>query len=203
MYVDIARTAFAFLLGRDTDPNDFSDNLAEFGRRARDFGGIDPRLEGGALNYTLLYLVMGHDDAGGRIALHPLTKEGQVRWPGVGDQAIFRRMNDLQLAHATVLGSTYIENPLWGFTPARTLTTVHPLGGCPMGEDAARGLVNDRGQVYDEQGNLHEGLHVADGSIVPTSIGVNPFLTISALSERIADQLITGLGGTPHVIGHI
>jgi cholesterol oxidase len=51
--------------------------------------------------------------------------------------------------------------------------------------------------VYDGQGNVHDGLYVADASIVPTALGVNPFLTISALTERIADALVERLGGVP------
>ena len=39
------------------------------------------------------------------------------------------------------------------------------------------------------------GLFVADGSLIPTSIGVNPFLTISALAEHIAERKVRQLGG--------
>jgi cholesterol oxidase len=38
---------------------------------------------------------------------------------------------------------------------------------------------------------VHKGLFVADGSIIPTALGVNPSLTIAALALRIADQLIS------------
>jgi hypothetical protein len=40
-------------------------------------------------------------------------------------------------------------------------------------------------------------LFVADGSLIPTALGVNPFMTISALSERIADRLVRQIGGEP------
>jgi hypothetical protein len=40
---------------------------------------------------------------------------------------------------------------------------------------------------------VYPDLYVADGSIVRTALGVNPFLTISALSERIADHIISNL----------
>jgi cholesterol oxidase len=59
-----------------------------------------------------------------------------------------------------------------------------------MGVDADRGAVDDRGRVFDGKGGLHKGLYVADGSIVPRSLGVTPLLTISALSERIAERLL-------------
>jgi len=196
MYVDAARAAFAVVAGRDTDPDNVLDNLDEFRRRVLDFGAFNPRLEKGALNHTLFYLVMGIDDSGGRIAL---DEQGAARidWPGAGGQPVFQLQNGLLQQHATALGSTFVENPLWGFSPWRTLATAHPLGGCPMGEDHLTGVVNDQGQAFTVQGGLHPGLYVADGSIVPTAIGVNPLLTISALSERVAEKLTIELGGVP------
>lgn len=196
IYVDAARATFATFIGKDTDPNDFFDNIKEFQRRARDFGALDPRLEGGALNYTLMYLIMGHDDASGRVQLDALG-EPKIEWPGAGGQSVYQREVELALAHATKLGSTFIENPIWAFSPFRTLLTPHPLGGCPMGETAATGLVNHLGQVFGKDDNVHDGLYIADGSIIPTAIGVNPFMTISALSERIAEGIVTKLGGVP------
>jgi cholesterol oxidase len=195
IYVDAARAAFTAFTGVDTDPDDFLDNLREFQRRARDFGAFDPRLEGGALNHTLMYLIMGHDDAGGRVELDGLTGEPVIVWPGVGDQEVFRREVDLALAHSTTLGATFIENPLWAFSPFRTLLTPHPLGGCPMGENHQTAAVNHLGQVFRQNGGLHDGLYIADGSIIPTAIGVNPLLTISALAENIAEALVVALGG--------
>jgi cholesterol oxidase len=152
------------------------------------------------MNYTLVYLVNGHDDAGGRVELNALTDEVSIRWPGVGGQPVFQLENQILKAHGTKLGSTYVENALWGFTPFRTLVTAHPLGGCPMGENHQSGLVNHQGQVYDQQGNLHPGLYVSDAAVIPTSIGVNPFLTISAIAERRAEHLVQELGGQPVVV---
>jgi len=69
--------------------------------------------------------------------------------------------------------------------------TAHPLGGCPMGEDATDGVVDGLGRVYasDSGTTRHDGLYVADGSIIPTSLGVNPSLTICALAFRIAEEI--------------
>ncbi|HVF89086.1 MAG TPA: GMC family oxidoreductase [Blastocatellia bacterium] len=202
IYVDAARAAFSVLIGRDTDPDDFFDDLQEARRRLLDVGAFNPELEKGALNFTMLDLVMGRDDAGGRIELDS-TGRAHVRWLDAGRQKVFTRENDILLEHARALGATFIENPLWGFTPFRTLLTAHPLGGCPMGEDHTSGLVNHLGQVFDRAGGAHEGLYISDGSIIPMALGVNPFLTISALSERIAESLIKKMGGAPFILDRI
>jgi cholesterol oxidase len=54
-----------------------------------------------------------------------------------------------------------------------------------MAESPELGVVDDGGAVHG-----YEGLDCIDGSIVPTSLGVNPSLTISALSERCAERLV-------------
>ena len=65
-----------------------------------------------------------------------------------------------------------------------SLVTPHPLGGCNMGSTPSNGVVNHRGEVFG-----HAGLYVADGSIVPRPIGINPSKTIAALAERIAELM--------------
>ncbi len=57
-------------------------------------------------------------------------------------------------------------------------STAHILGGIPMGEDANEGVVNDQFKVFN-----YPGMTVLDGSIIPGNLGVNPSLTITALSE--------------------
>jgi cholesterol oxidase len=63
--------------------------------------------------------------------------------------------------------------------------TAHPLGGCPMGKDAGHGVVDEHGEAFG-----HPGLFVADGSVLPGPVGVNPSLTIAALAERFADKIV-------------
>jgi cholesterol oxidase len=67
----------------------------------------------------------------------------------------------------------------------RSLVTPHPLGGCNMGDDAAHGVVNHKGEVFG-----YPRLYVADGAIVPEALGVNPAKTIAALAERIAELIM-------------
>ena len=57
----------------------------------------------------------------------------------------------------------------------------HPLGTCRMGTSESTSVVDEAGKVWGV-----EGLYAADGSIVPTSLGVNPQLTIMAMATRIA-----------------
>jgi cholesterol oxidase len=57
--------------------------------------------------------------------------------------------------------------------------TAHILGGCPIGEDAERGVLDPWQRVYG-----HPGLHVMDGAAVTANLGVNPSLTITAQAER-------------------
>lgn len=63
-------------------------------------------------------------------------------------------------------------------------STAHILGGCPMGKDAVEGVVDDRFKVHG-----YENFYILDGSIVPCNLGVNPSLTITALSEYAMDGI--------------
>ncbi len=185
--VGVLRRAAAhasLLEGDDTDEG-IVDKAKEIGRIVKDQlrAGAD-----GALNHSMVYLGMGHDGADGRIVLDAAGKP-HVIWGAVGDRAIFTQLSDEMRGLVAALGGTYVKNPRWTRALGHNPITVHPLGGCPMGADAGAGAVNHAGRVYKDDGSLHAGLYVADGSVIPTSLGVNPFLTISALAERIADQI--------------
>lgn len=74
--------------------------------------------------------------------------------------------------------------------PARAFTAMgfHPLGTARMG-------ASDRTSVVDFDHRVHgtRGLYVADGSVVPTSLGVNPQVTIMAFALRAADAIAADL----------
>jgi choline dehydrogenase-like flavoprotein len=67
--------------------------------------------------------------------------------------------------------------------------SAHVMGGCAMGGDA-------RGSVVDSDGRHHqvENLYVIDGSVFPTSLGVNPQMSIYGLAARNATRLAAALG---------
>lgn len=97
-------------------------------------------------------------------------------------------------APASTVGFTdpLLSDPL-KTAKAKVIATSHPLGGCRMATTAQTGTVNELGQVFNVTlpgaGAIYPGLYVADGSIVPTALGVNPSLTISALALRVADGI--------------
>lgn len=63
----------------------------------------------------------------------------------------------------------------------------HPLGTCHMGSSPDRSVVDPNGKVWGT-----DNVYVADGSILPTSLGVNPQWTIMAMAMRIAQRLKGG-----------
>jgi choline dehydrogenase-like flavoprotein len=89
-------------------------------------------------------------------------------------------------------GKDNLMIPLWGKGNNKTAISAHPLGGCPMGNDASNGVVDSMGRVFKgtNRNEIYDELYVVDGSIIPTSLGVNPSLTIAALSFRIALNII-------------
>ena len=139
------------------------------------------------LNRGITLLGCGHDRAAGEIRL-----EGDgvaVRWPNYDRQPSHAELVTLMRQYATALGGSFRP-----FTAARNYTA-HPLGGCRMSATAVDGVVDHRGRVFDmsqgaEAGAVHPGLYVVDGSIVPTAIGNNPLLTITALAERAAELIV-------------
>src|SRR5580693_9290043 len=174
-----------------------SDGVHEDGsRRLRELAGIPFGSQRGPVGRTLTYLVMSTDDSGGRIAME--NDRIQVRWPECGEQPAFARDN-LTLAEATrALHGTETPDPLWAWTNDQSLITVHPLGGCVMADDAAGGVVDHKGRVFDPaSGGVHDGLYVCDGSVVPCALDANPSLTISAIAERTAALLIEDRNWAP------
>ena len=65
-----------------------------------------------------------------------------------------------------------------------TPSTAHILGGCGIGLDETSGVVDMNHQAFN-----YPGLYVVDGSVVPSNLGVNPSLTITAMSERAMSQI--------------
>jgi choline dehydrogenase-like flavoprotein len=65
------------------------------------------------------------------------------------------------------------------------LFSAHPLGTCRMAKDPRRGVVDSHCQTHDVK-----GLFVIDGSVTPTSLGVNPQITLLAIAEKSAEWIV-------------
>jgi len=57
--------------------------------------------------------------------------------------------------------------------------TAHILGGCPMAGTPVEGVVDQRNRVFG-----YKNMYVCDGSVLAANLGVNPSLTICAVTER-------------------
>jgi choline dehydrogenase-like flavoprotein len=72
------------------------------------------------------------------------------------------------------------------FEPSRLpIFTAHQMGGCAMGDDASRAVVRSE----DLRHHRIENLYVIDGSVFPTSLGVNPQESIYGLARLMATRL--------------
>lgn len=190
-----------------------SDDSGHGALAARDPAAIDPQ----RMRHSLALALIARDPADGRLELvrdrggapaDRADRDGAVRvcWPRLRHHPPFARHHETlrrRLA-ASGLGGELLPNPMWRALPDSmryladsspgALFTVHPLGGCPMGDGMRDGVVDDCGRVYDAAGGgVHDGLVVLDGSIVPVSLGINPALTIAVLARRAVRRL----GWTP------
>jgi cholesterol oxidase len=136
------------------------------------------------LSANLLPLLgMGRDVPDGRMHLRDGLLE--VDWSKDGaSKAYFEKLRDAMRSLSDELDGEFHDNPLWWLSK---VITVHALGGCPMGSDANKGVVDSWGRVFGVP-----GLHIADGSVMPGPVGPNPSLTIAALADRFADGIIEG-----------
>ncbi|GAV63740.1 GMC_oxred_N domain-containing protein/GMC_oxred_C domain-containing protein, partial [Cephalotus follicularis] len=73
--------------------------------------------------------------------------------------------------------------------PLRDLSTqicsAHQMGSCRMGIDPKRSVVNQMGETWEV-----EGLYVADTSVFPTALGVNPMVTVQAIAYCTAQSVL-------------
>jgi cholesterol oxidase len=129
---------------------------------------------------SLPMLAMGRDVPDGRMSLRRGWLD--VDWTTRSSTVYFDRVRSTMREIAAALGGVHADNPIWYL---RRVITVHPLGGCPMGEHEGEGVVSPYGEVFN-----YPGLYVADGSVMPGPVGANPALTIAALADRFADHII-------------
>lgn len=143
-----------------------------------------------------------HDEGGGRIfpgigreplIFYKLAKENKaamIRGIQILCECFFA--GGAREIYLPIFGSEPIRNgndiakQITEQVPARRIecVTFHPLGSARIALDPKDGVVDPWGKTHEL-----DGVYVADGSVVPTSIGVNSQLTVMAMAARIAWRL--------------
>lgn len=148
-------------------------------RTDRVFAEIAP-MPAGIETWASLYLAIADSPQRGSFGFDAANDRLTLDWnPGMaaeGIAAVKRVFDRINQANATVY-----RNDLFGAGKVFSDNfTYHPLGGALLGE------------ATDQQGRLvgHDDLFITDGSLVPGVVGVNPFVTITALAEMIADAAV-------------
>jgi choline dehydrogenase-like flavoprotein len=99
-------------------------------------------------------------------ATPPTLERGEADWVGDPD-AVRRRIRPE------------------GFVPGKIpVSAAHLMGGCGMGRDAGDSVTDARGRVHG-----FPWLRVADASLFPDSVEINPYLTVMALADRVAEGI--------------
>jgi cholesterol oxidase len=119
----------------------------------------------------------------GRPLLAPWKRKLKLKWSCAASRDTIETMIAMHGDFAKATGGRPLSPALWILL--KTLVTPHPLGGCSMADGPAAGVVDHRGEVFG-----YRNLFVADGSVIPRAIGLNPSKTIAAVAERTAALMI-------------
>ena len=152
-----------------------------------------------ALPYAGVFGGMVHDEGGGSVG-PGLGREPFVRYAMAGrDLARLRKAMRVLCEMALAAGAEEVFPPVFGLPPVRSSTDAraietapldarrieclafHPLGSARMASDSRRGVVDENAEAFELP-----GLFVLDGSVLPTSIGVNSQVAIMSVATRTA-----------------
>jgi cholesterol oxidase len=106
-----------------------------------------------------------------------IDNSGQKKVPAyipVGQEVMERYAKNVNGVAQNILLEIFFNRP----------TTAHILGGCPMSESGETGVVDKNLKVHG-----YPDFYIADGSVIQGNIGVNPALTITALSEYAMNRI--------------
>jgi len=148
-------------------------NLAMFGGIIHDEGGGSVHRFLGR-EPVLAYRMSAED----RAVMPLLLRRMAAIWFAAGAREVFLPVFGAPGMDADALARYPLEQ-----VPARKFecASQHPLGSCRMGVSPQNSVVDSYGRAWELN-----GLWVADGSIVPTSLGVNPQITIMSIATRVA-----------------
>ncbi|KAK2784915.1 ERAD-associated protein [Emmonsiellopsis sp. PD_33] len=150
---------------------------------------LGPYTRGGSMQNTQVYLVMSHDSSQALLSL--ADDKPVLQFRGVGQSERVKSLNDMLAKMTDDIGGTFINNPFFAAL-GKQQVTVHPMGGANMSRDGTgeQGATSEFGELLSGNGrDIHNGIVVVDGALVPSSLGVNPLATITALAERSVEAV--------------
>lgn len=165
-------------------PNLIVDYLESFDKHAAHF--IAKALENVFDDDVMPWFAQGIDRGDGRLYLgreffRPWRKKLKLDWNVKNNAPVFNAISKMHHELSDATGGEVKTEFEFLWKELKTLITPHPLGGCNMGTDATKGVVDHGGEVFG-----YPGLYVVDGAIIPRPIGRNPTRTIAAIAERAA-----------------
>ena len=151
--------------------------------------GFHPQSEGGVVELdenALPVLDYPLDDLFWRAARESLLKMAEIQF-AAGATKVMPMHSDAALFSRWSKAKQGIEE-LSLQALKLTVFSAHVMGGCRMGENEKTSVVNSMGRHHQLS-----NLNIIDGSVFPTSLGVNPQLSIYALAKRNAAHLSKNL----------
>jgi len=101
---------------------------------------------------------------------------------GKAPSAFIPEAHEIARKHAKISDSKSVV--MWTETLTGIPSTAHILGGAVMGRDAATGVIDGNNKVFG-----YHNMYVCDGSMISANPGVNPSLSITAISERAMSKI--------------
>ncbi len=152
------------------------------------------------LSKYFIFSCMGIDKSNMKLELNPnneKTLKLNETWKPSDDKEIFNKMTDAvqKIANEIEAGSS-VNTVGWNKDDpdSSSFFVLHPMGGCPMAKTIDEGVVNSFGQVFRADGkdktDTFPNFYILDGSIIPSALGVNPSLTIMALTFRGLEHML-------------
>ena len=141
------------------------------------------------LGHSAMWGIIAEDlpEESNRVELHPELTDDD----GIPAARLVYRMSEnshrMMAFHEQRARESLLEAGAYDtiIAPFIRATGWHLLGTCKMGEDPETSVVDPRGRTHDIP-----NLYVFDGSVWPTSSGMNPTATIAAVALRFAEQLV-------------
>jgi choline dehydrogenase-like flavoprotein len=105
--------------------------------------------------------------------------------------AWFGRDRPMREAGAAAFDAYLARLAAFDFAPNRAMVfSAHQMGTARMGARPADHVCDERGRVRTDRGRVIRGLYVADASLFPTAIGVNPMITVMLLARRVSRTVL-------------